>query len=205
MLIFFLYFTIITLSAAETAFDHIKELIDVECVHNTQQQDSVNTTELLATSDSTETLSDESENTSSDTLSDLHTKNHLPTSYATEDTNTAHSERKTITITNAIEPDMLDYEYWGKRTPESFTVLINKKEIKHGESYEVKKEEENLTITYSYSFASGIYKGSKEVTYKMNDNADKEKLTFSWNETWRVLVSNATPIKQEKVQYKKVS
>lgn len=116
--------------------------------------------------------------------------------------NSSKNENKTITITNAIESKTIDYDYWGKRTPESFTIHINDVEVKQGETHEISKENKEFKITYSYSFVSGMYKGSEEITYNIDDLADQETLTFSWNETWRVHVSNATPIKREKVKYK---
>src|SRR4030066_726080 len=72
-----------------------------------------------------------------------------------EDTNKNEPTKNTVTITNAIEPKTLDYKYWGTHTPESFIVHINEKEIKQGESCEIPKEDKELKVTYSYSFASG--------------------------------------------------
>jgi hypothetical protein len=112
-----------------------------------------------------------------------------------------HKDEKRIIITNAIEPSMLEYNYWGTHSPEKFIVRINDTEIKQGAAYELPAQQTEVTVKYDYSFAGGLYKGSKITTYKVDDSAKEAQLTFSWTDEWHTIMSNVQPIKQLKSSF----
>jgi hypothetical protein len=109
-------------------------------------------------------------------------------------------QQKSIVITNGIEPQMLAYKHWtGTYNPELFTIQVNGTEVAAGSTYSLESAATPLQIRYDYSFVNGTRKGGKIVSYTLNENSDSATITFSWQDTWKVMVSNATPIKEETV------
>ena len=118
----------------------------------------------------------------------------------TTDNQTQLEEQRTVTITNSIEPSMLAYKHWtGTYSPDIFTIQVNGTEIAPGNSYTLESTTTPLEIRYDYSFVNGTRKGGKIVSYTMNEKSDVATITFSWQDTWKVIVSNATPIKETTV------
>jgi hypothetical protein len=102
-----------------------------------------------------------------------------------------------IKITNAIEPSMLAYKHWtGTYSPETFTVKVNGTEVAQGACYELKETDSSVDISYAYSFMSGMRTGTKTVTYKLNENSTQANITFSWKDSWKVLVDNGVAVKE---------
>ena len=106
-----------------------------------------------------------------------------------------------ITIINAIEPAMLAYKHWtGTYSPEIFTVSINDTQVAVGETYTLDSSSDvPLVVQFDYSFMNGIRKGSKKIFYQINKECTQANLTFSWLDTWKVIIDNATPLKEETV------
>ena len=164
MHIFTLFLITFALLADDTVLDHVKELADSEPTPILQQNHNEQDDE--PSHKDPETAHSEINKDTNPTLSCNNEQTIQPT-------------QNIVTITNAIEPKSLEYNYWGTHTPDSFSILINENELKQGESCEIEKTNKELTVTYSYSFASGMYTGSKAITYEINKNAHEEKLTFS--------------------------
>ncbi|HLW72487.1 MAG TPA: hypothetical protein VKR54_00385 [Candidatus Babeliales bacterium] len=102
-----------------------------------------------------------------------------------------------ITITNAIEPDMLKYKHWtGTYSPETFTLIINGTEVAQGAQHTLPAETKTVDIQFSYSFMKGMRTGTKTVTYQLNENITQANITFSWKDDWKVLVDNGTALKE---------
>jgi hypothetical protein len=105
-----------------------------------------------------------------------------------------------VIITNTIEPDMLKYKHWtGTYSPDVFNITINGTAIDKGQSYTLDSAENSLIVQFDYSFMNGMRKGTKKVTYQMNTDCTDAKLTFSWLDTYKIIIDNATPIKEETV------
>ena len=111
------------------------------------------------------------------------------------------AEKKLIAITNAIEPSMLAYKHWtGTYSPELFTIMINDTQVAAGETYSLDLSNDSaLVVQFDYSFMNGIRKGSKKITYQMNKECTQATLTFSWLDTWKVIIDGATPLKEETI------
>lgn len=102
-----------------------------------------------------------------------------------------------IIITNAIDPAMLAYKHWtGTYSPEIFTISINNTLVAAGETYALTSADTELVVQFDYSFMNGIRKGSKKISYQMNKEVTEAKLTFSWLDTWKVIIDNAVPVKE---------
>lgn len=103
-----------------------------------------------------------------------------------------------IVITNAIDQGMLAYKHWtGTYTPELFTLKVNGTDVALGEKHELPAATTTVELRYDYSFMKGMRTGAKKVSYQLNENVTHANITFSWKDNWKVLVDNATAVKQE--------
>jgi len=106
-------------------------------------------------------------------------------------------EGTAITITNAIEPSMLEYKHWtGTYSPETFTIAIDGTEVAQGSQHTLPAETKAVDILFNYSFMNGMRKGTKTVTYELHENSTQAQITFSWKDDWQVLVDNGTAVKK---------
>jgi hypothetical protein len=102
---------------------------------------------------------------------------------------------KSITITNAIKPNMLEYKHWtGTYKPEVFTIKVNNAEIAQGEQHILPAETKNVDVQFTYSFMNGMRKGTKTVSYQLHENITQADITFSWKGDWQVLVDNGKAV-----------
>lgn len=102
-----------------------------------------------------------------------------------------------ITITNAIEPKMLEYKHWtGKYSPELFTLSVNGLEVEQGKSCNVPADASTVEIAYTYSFMNGMRTGGKKISYQLNENITQADITFDWKDDWRVIINNGKAIKE---------
>ncbi len=102
---------------------------------------------------------------------------------------------KSITITNAIKPNMLEYKHWtGTYKPEVFTIKVNNTEVAQGDQHTLPAETKNIDVQFTYSFMNGMRKGTKTVSYKLNENITQADITFSWKNDWQVLVDNGMAV-----------
>ena len=116
---------------------------------------------------------------------------------ATQSSDEIEQKIAPITLTNAITPDMLRYKHWtGTYSPEQFDLYINGTKISQGESYTLTDAEQSFIISFDYSFMNGMRKGTKKFSYQMKESSTDATLTFSWLEHYKVLIDNATPIKE---------
>lgn len=98
-----------------------------------------------------------------------------------------------VTITNRIEPSMLSYKHWtGTYSPDVFMVYINDTIIEQGQTYTLADSKTPVVIRFDYSFMNGMRKGTKSTTYNMHNQTTTATLTFSWLDTNKVLLDNAT-------------
>lgn len=98
-----------------------------------------------------------------------------------------------VTITNSIVPSMLSYKHWtGTYSPDVFTVYINDTTIEPGQTYTLTDSKTPVVIRFDYSFMNGMRKGTKTTTYTINTQATTANLTFSWLDTHKTLLDNAT-------------
>lgn len=98
-----------------------------------------------------------------------------------------------VTITNAIQPSMLSYKHWtGTYSPDVFMVYINDTMIEQGQTYTLADSKTPVVIRFDYSFMNGMRKGTKSTTYNMDNQTTTATLTFSWLDTNKVLLDNAT-------------
>jgi len=105
---------------------------------------------------------------------------------------TEKEEITCVTITNGIEVDMLNYKHWtGTYSPDVFTVYINDTIVEQGQTYTLTDSKTPVVIRFDYSFMNGIRKGTKTVTYAINDKATTATVTFSWLDTHKILLDNA--------------
>ena len=106
---------------------------------------------------------------------------------------------KTKKVTNSISPNDLGYyQLFSTHYPEEFTLTVNGKAIKNGESIEVK--ENKLTIKYEYSWKVPFGKrtGAKEVTFEIPKDKNEVEITFAgWKASERILISQAKKLSDE--------
>ena len=102
-----------------------------------------------------------------------------------------------ITITNAIEPSMLEYKHWtGTYNPETFTITVNGTEVAQGTQHTLPADTKAVDVAFHYSFMNGMRKGTKTVSYELHENSTQANITFAWKNDWQVLVDNATATKK---------
>lgn len=102
-----------------------------------------------------------------------------------------------ITITNAIQPSMLEYKHWtGKYSPEIFTVSVNGTDIATGATCEIPTTSSTIEIGYTYSFMNGMRTGGKKISYELNENTTQANITFDWKDNWRLILDNGKAIKE---------
>lgn len=105
------------------------------------------------------------------------------------------TEKKLITITNSIQPNMLAYKHWtGTYNPDKFTVFVNDTEIAQGAEIKIPAATQTVNLRFDYSFVSGARKGTKTVSYKLNDNITQANITFSWQDDNKIIIDNSTII-----------
>ncbi|SRR6266404_3623899 len=104
-------------------------------------------------------------------------------------------EEKLITITNNIQPSMLAYKHWtGTYNPDAFTVFINDTEVAQGTEIKIPAANSTINVKFDYSFVNGMRKGSKTVSYKLNDDITQANITFSWKDDNKILIDNGTAV-----------
>lgn len=111
---------------------------------------------------------------------------------------------RTISITNSIDDAMLGYSHWtGTYTPKIFCIRVNNKKIGYGKTKKIDIENNKFTVRYDYDFGYNVKKarGAVEVLFKMDKKTSECDLTFSWDNSWRIIIDNATPISEEKCEF----
>lgn len=111
---------------------------------------------------------------------------------------------RTISVTNSINDAMLGYSHWtGTYTPKVFLVRVNDKKIGYGKTKKIEITKNKFTVRYDYDFGYNVKKarGAVEVLFKIDKNASECDLTFSWDNSWRIIIDNATPISEEKCEF----
>lgn len=109
---------------------------------------------------------------------------------------------KAVTITNSIEQSSLGYKHWtGTYTPEKFIVYINGVELKVGESCLLTDSNQPVTVQFDYCFSTirGNRAGAKKVVYQLNENIEAARITFSWLDSYKIILDNATAVSQEDI------
>lgn len=102
-----------------------------------------------------------------------------------------------ITITNAIEPTMLEYKHWtGKYSPEQFAISVNGAEIEAGKTCNIPANATTVEIGYTYSFMNGMKSGGRKISYQLNENISQANITFDWKDNWRIILDNGKAVKE---------
>jgi hypothetical protein len=111
--------------------------------------------------------------------------------------------KRTITITNKISQQMTTYTLLGADYIPEFDCLVNGTLIEHGCKAEIPVVDNTFTVKYRYNFpqARGLYKGAKEIIFEIAPDKKECDLEFSWQDSWRVIASQAKPKKIKKVNY----
>jgi len=102
-----------------------------------------------------------------------------------------------ITITNAIEPSMLEYKHWtGKYSPDEFSISVNGVKIESGKTCDIPANSKTVEIGYTYSFMNGMKSGGRKISYELNENIAQAHISFNWKDDWRVIVDQGRAIKE---------
>lgn len=102
-----------------------------------------------------------------------------------------------ITITNAIEPKMLEYKHWtGKYSPDKFSISVNGTEIEQGKTRSIPANTQTVEIGYTYSFMNGMKSGGRKISYQLDENITQANITFNWKDDWRVMIDNGKAVKE---------
>ncbi len=112
------------------------------------------------------------------------------------------SQIKAVKVTNNIEQSMLTYKHWtGKYEPSTFVVSIDGQTIEQNKEYNILVTDSTLKVRYDYSFINGMRKGAKIIKFQLEKNAVDLLITFSWNDEWRVIIDQATPVEIKEAKF----
>ena len=117
----------------------------------------------------------------------------------------SHTPSRSIVIKNEISRSSQGKSYLGMHyLPTAFSISVNKQEIEHGAKKEISIKDDIITVCYEYEFKDGKVKGAKEVMFRLDPKQKQHTITFSWDDQWRLALSDATPISCKEL-YKKWS
>ena len=109
----------------------------------------------------------------------------------------AETSAAPIIITNAIEPNMLEYKHWtGKYSPDTFTITVNGITIDQQKTCELPAHTTTVEIGYTYSFMNGMKTGGRKILYQVNENITQAQITFNWKDDWRIILDNGKAVKE---------
>ncbi|BDC35038.1 hypothetical protein Noda2021_09960 [Candidatus Dependentiae bacterium Noda2021] len=110
---------------------------------------------------------------------------------------TAHTltTKKSLTVHNKITKEMLGYKYIIMNYPSYFSIKVNDVLIPAGQSQNIVVTNNRVSVQYEYEFGKRR-KGSKVIEFTLPATIKNTDLTFSWNDDWRVKLSNGTPQKK---------
>ena len=115
----------------------------------------------------------------------------------------SNATTRAIIVKNEITRTSQGKSYLGMHyLPTAFSISVNKNEIAHGEKKELIVENDTITICYEYQFKDGKVKGAKEVLFKLDPKQKQHTITFSWDDQWRLALSDAKPVSCKEL-YKK--
>lgn len=103
-------------------------------------------------------------------------------------------------ITNTITKKDIGYSYlFAKRYPEKFTISVNNKELKTGESATI-TDTDTFEVTYSYEWWAPwqTYKGTGTKKYRIPASVDEVKITFTDWHKGRITVANAELLEEDR-------
>lgn len=173
------------------------------CIADTANNDSLPTHDSQESKELQELIAIFTSSTETDTPEKIDTTQEITASTNSlanqniESSPITSTKKKAITITNAIEPEMLAYKHWtGTYSPETFTISINGTEVAQGAQHTLPAETKDVDVQFYYSFMNGMRKGTKTVSYELHENITRADITFSWKDNWQVLLDKATAIKK---------
>jgi len=107
---------------------------------------------------------------------------------------------RSVTFINDITKKDQSYSYFGiSYCPTEFKVLVNAECLEPGAQKAIPLSGDSVIIRYEYSFLSGRFRGAKEITFKLDTTKDRELITFSWRNPWRLALSDAKPLKVKEI------
>ena len=110
--------------------------------------------------------------------------------------------KKTISIKNNIEQDMLKYKHWsGTYEPSTFVIHVNEKEIEPGTQKSIPMIDGIIEVRFDYAFLNGKRKGAKIIVFEVNNDIVDLNITFNWRDKWQVLIDNAKPVEEKKAKF----
>jgi len=103
--------------------------------------------------------------------------------------NVSKNASRTISVKNAITPEMTKYRFWGTYyTPTKFYISVNDRTVQGDESCSCRVGENNtVEVTYHYEFKNGMVTGSKCIEFEIPAKATTVDITFSWNDKYRLM------------------
>ncbi len=110
--------------------------------------------------------------------------------------------KKTISIKNNIEQDMLKYKHWsGTYEPSTFVIQVNEKEIEPGTQKSIPMIDGIIEVRFDYAFLNGKRKGAKIIVFEVDNDIVDLNITFNWRDKWQVLIDNAKPVEEKKAKF----
>jgi hypothetical protein len=97
--------------------------------------------------------------------------------------------KRKITLYNSIEKKDIAYRYFGsEHFPNTFCIKANKQVLGTDNPLELEIYNNSIEFTYTYSFAKGLYKGTKKIKVPINPKCDVFKVTFNWKKRPRIRI-----------------
>jgi len=96
---------------------------------------------------------------------------------------------------------MLAYKHWSGIYEPSFVLTVNGKKIEQGKQEKIAVKDNMLEVQYDYSFAKGMRKGAKIISYNIDKNTKDVGISFSWNSEWHIKTDHARPQKAKTVAF----
>jgi hypothetical protein len=107
------------------------------------------------------------------------------------------SKQSTHTITNSITRKDIGYSYlFAKRYPDVFTIKVNGKELKFGESTDISSDTFEGSYYYEWHAPWKVYSGSGSKQYRAKPGIHTLQIKFlDWHNPDRIQISNAELLK----------
>jgi len=106
--------------------------------------------------------------------------------------NGSKKRTRTVTITNAVTKKMTCYKYcYQEHEPGTFAIRVNGKPLPQGENITIPVTGKPVKVEYDFSFAGGLYTGTRKQSFTLNPETNSTELTFDWNNEHRVSLAGA--------------
>ncbi len=113
---------------------------------------------------------------------------------------TTKEQSRTVQVSNNITQKMLGYKYFVHYYPNKFILTINDMPVEQDQTKNIIIKDNKVAVRYEYEFLHGMRKGAKITTFDIEPKADHLNITFSWDNEWRVIMADATPLEATKIE-----